>query len=271
MVEERWLAGMVALVTGAGRGEDGGGGAGIARQLARRGARIAVNDISEEFARATVEQIRQLGREAIAVVGDVSDPNDADRMVDEVVRHFGRIDILVNNAAISGLILAVERLPNEIWHHQLAVDLDGPFSMSRAALRYMIPQRFGRIVNISSFAAVRTGFVGGVTYTTAKTGLLGLTRQMAYEVAQYGITVNALMPTGLLNPRVLRLRPDWVQGEGPHRAIHPEEELGWIVAYLCHPNMTAISGAAIPVDRGVSNGIGDFAELKRRSGKDTGD
>ncbi len=271
MAEERWLEGMVALVTGAGRGEDGGGGAGIARHLARRGAKIAVNDISEEFAMATVEQIRQRGGEAIAVVGDVSNPEDAERMVDEVVRAFGRIDILVNNAAISGLIPAVERLPDEIWHHQLAVDLDGPFYMCRAALRYMIPQRFGRIVNISSFAAVRTGFVGGVTYTTAKTGLLGLTRQLAYEVGQYGITVNALMPTGLLNPRVLRLRPDWVQGEGPHRAIHPEEELGWIVAYLCHPAMTAISGAAIPVDRGMSNGIGDFAELKRRSGKDTGD
>lgn len=204
------------------------------------------------------------------VVGDVSNLADADRMGGEAVRHVGRIDILVNNAAISDRIPAVERLLDEIWHQELAVDLDRPVIISRTALRFMMPQRVTRIVNFSSFAAVRAGFVGGVTSTT-KTGLLGLACQLASEIAQYGITVNALMPSGLHNPRVLRLRPKWVQGTGPYCVSHPKVQLDWVVAYLCHPAITVISGTAIAIDRGVSNGIGDIAELKRRSGKDTGE
>jgi 3-oxoacyl-[acyl-carrier protein] reductase len=268
--EERWLEGMVALVTGAGRGEDGGGGAGISRYLARQGAKVAVNDLTEEFTEATVDQICSRGGEAWGIVGDVSDPADANRMVDAVVRHFGRIDILVNNAAIGGLIPAVERLPDEVWHRQVAVDLSGPFYMSRAALRYMIPQGFGRIVNIASLAAVRTGFVSGSTYTTAKTGLLGLTRQMAFEVAQFGITVNALMPTGIRNPRILRMRPEWLQAEGSLGPLDPEEEIGKLVAFLSRRDVTFISGAAIPLDRGLGSALGNFEAYKQRSGTDAG-
>ncbi|MDW8059793.1 MAG: SDR family oxidoreductase [Thermomicrobium sp.] len=186
MADERWLDGLVALVTSAGRGELGGGGAGIARALASHGAQVVVNDVTEELVAATVGQIQQRGGIAWGIAGDVSAPQDAQRMVDATVEHFGRIDILVNNAALGGLVPAVEHLPDEVWQRQVAIDLSGPFFMSRAALRHMVPRRFGRIVNIGSLAGVRTGFVSGAPYTTAKSGLIGLTRQMALEFAPTG-------------------------------------------------------------------------------------
>jgi len=271
VTDERWLEGMVAFVTGAGRGEDGGGGAGIARALARHGARVVVNDLTEEAVAATVTQIQQRGGEAWGIVGDVSNPRDAERMIDATVERFGQIDILVNNAALGGLVPAIERLTDDIWHRQVAVDLSGPFFMSRAALRHMIPRRFGRIVNIGSLAGIRTGFVSGAPYTTAKSGLIGLTRQMAAEFAPFGITVNVLLPTGIRNPAIMRRRPDLFQGNdrqlGP---LDPEEEIGKLVAFLARRDVGFISGAAIPLDRGLGSVLGNFVEYARRSGKDIG-
>jgi 3-oxoacyl-[acyl-carrier protein] reductase len=260
---------MVALVTGAGRGEGGGGGAGIARALARHGAQVVVNDLTGESVAATVAQIERRGGLAWGITGDVANSRDAERMVAAVVERFGQIDILVNNAALGGLVPASERLPDETWLRQVAVDLSGPFFMSRAAVRYMLPRRFGRIVNIGSLAGVRTGFVSGAPYTTAKSGLIGLTRQMAFELAPFGITVNVLLPTGIRNPEIMRRRPDLFQ-ETQLGPLDPEEELGKLVAFLARPDVGFLSGAAIPVDRGLGSALGNFVAYARRSGKDIG-
>lgn len=188
-----------------------------------------MNDLTEEFVAATVTQIQQRGGEAWGIVGDVSRSRDAEQMITATVERFGQIDILVNNAALGGLVPSIERLPDDIWHRQAAVDLSGPFFMSRAALKHMVPRRFGRIVNIGSLAGIRTGFVSGAPYTTAKSGLIGLTRQMAIEFAAYGITVNVLLPTGIRNPAILRRRPDLSRAltDNSARSIPRRRSVSW--------------------------------------------
>lgn len=260
------LHGLVALVTGAGGG-GGGGGAGIARRLGAEGAVVAVNDLREELAQTTVEEIRARGAEAFPVAGDVSDPQQAARMVQQVVDRYGRLDILVNNAAALGRTPAVERMPDDVWRQQIAVNLTGPFLMSRAALPHMIAQGFGRIVNISSAAGIRSSMGGGAAYTASKSGLLGLTRQMAVEVVGTGVTVNAIvpvigrpMPPGAAAPDGRPRRGIWVD---------PEQELGGLVAFLALRESHRINGAAIPLEAGTSAAPGSFAAL-RATGKDVG-
>lgn len=269
------LAGAVALVTGAGGGEHGGYGAGITRSLARAGATVVVNEVNEERAQATVAQLQAMGAEAWVTLADVSDPAAVNEMVRRVIDRYGHLDILVNNAAIGGLVPAVERMPDEIWLRQIAVDLSGPFFTSRAVLPHMMERRRGRIVNIASVAAWRTGFVGGSPYTTSKAGLLGLTRHLALEVMNYGITVNAILPTGRLTQAQREaVGDDYSRAVGRLAGADPgmndPEDVGHLVVFLCSEDARQINGAAIPVDGGASATVGDFYSYRVRSGKDAG-
>ncbi|MDE3076759.1 MAG: SDR family oxidoreductase, partial [Chloroflexota bacterium] len=202
------LDGMVALVTGAGIGQGVGGrgpigpgiGNGIAECLARDGAKVAINDFNPDWAAATVEQLKGLGAEAWANPGNVADPAEAKAMVNRTAEHFGQIDILVNNAGVSGPAIPVERLPVEDWLRTMGVNLTGPFLTCQAAIPLMRARQFGRIINISSLAGLRVSVNGGPDYTASKAGLLGLTRHLAIEVTQYGITVNAICPGAIVKP-----------------------------------------------------------------------
>src|SRR5579884_2073257 len=169
------LQGTVALVTGAGSGAGlgGGGEAGpgigaiIARCLAEAGASVALNDLAAGTIQATLADFPGPG---VAVVGDISDPEAAAAIVRDTVAHFGRLDILVNSAGVSGARLAVERLPVDTWLRVMAVNLNGPFFMCRSAVPVMRQQGFGRIVNVSSAAGgLRISNSGGADYTTSKT------------------------------------------------------------------------------------------------------
>lgn len=262
------LHGLVALVTGAGGG-GGGGGAGIARRLGAEGAVVAVNDLREELAQTTVEEIRARGAEAFPVAGDVSDPQQAARMVQQVVDRYGRLDILVNNAAALGRTPAVERMPDDVWRQQIAVNLTGPFLMSRAALPHMIARGFGRIVNISSVAGIRSSLNGGAAYTASKSGLLGFTRQLAVEVVGTGVTVNVIVPANILSPEAQARMAAAFGGRAAGRRVDPEEELGGLVAFLALRESHRINGAAIPLEAGTSGMLGSFLALKR-IGKDIG-
>lgn len=268
------LEGMVALVTGAGGGERGGIGAGIARCLAREGARVAVNDLTMESAAATVAQLQALGVEALPVLGNVADSAQADALIANTVEHFGHLDILVNNAGIGGGAMAVERMSDEDWLRVINVNLNGPFYTSRAAVRVMRPRRFGRIINIASVAAIRVSFLGGAAYTASKAGLLGLTRHLAAEVAQYGITVNAVMPGATATP-LFRSRANEealakIAGAIPAQRLADPEDMGNIVAFLASREAGYLTGAAIPVDGAVTVLPGDFSAYRANSGKDTG-
>ncbi len=201
------LQGAVALVTGASRGI----GATIAEELGRRGAKVVVNySGSKEPAEEVAAEISESGGggEAVAIQADVSDPEDAKRLIDETVERFGRIDVLINNAGIN-IDRTLRRLSLEDWYKVLQVDLNGCFHTVHAALPYMIEQKYGRIVNMSSFVG-EAGNVGQANYAAAKSGLFGFTKTAALELARYNITVNAVSP-GFIETEMVAGIPEEVQ------------------------------------------------------------
>ncbi|MBX5467402.1 MAG: SDR family oxidoreductase [Firmicutes bacterium] len=258
---------MVALVTGGGRGADGGMGAAICRVFGQAGARVAVNDVTAEATEATVRQLEAMGAEAIGLVGDVSNRQSAESLVARTVERFGRIDILVNNAGIGGRRAPVVELRDEDWEAVLAVNLHGPFFLARAAIPHMRQQRFGRIINIASLAALRVSLLGGAQYTASKEALWGFTRHLAVEVTQHGITVNAIMPGYTLTPLVMahtspEARDRIAQGIPSLRGATPEE-IAYVALFLASREAGQVSGVAIPVDGAVSVLPGDITKRRQ--------
>src|SRR5579859_6601591 len=190
------LDGRVAFVTGAGRGI----GAATALRLAEEGARVAVADVDAEGSAQVVREIEALGAEALAVSCDVSNANAVQQAVDQAAGKFGRLDILVNNAGITRDNLLFKMSEAE-WDAVMNVHLKGAFLCSRAAQKYMVEQRYGRIVSLSSTSAL--GNRGQANYSTAKAGLQGLTRTLAIELGPFGITVNAIGP-GFIDTEMTR-------------------------------------------------------------------
>jgi 3-oxoacyl-[acyl-carrier protein] reductase len=184
----------VALVTGAAQGI----GKAISLLLAKHGADIVVSDILLEKATETAKEIETLGRKAMAVRVDVSKFGDVEQMVDTILKQFGKIDILVNNAGITRDKLIL-RMSEEDWDAVLNVNLKGTFNCTRAVVRHMAKQRYGKIVSIASVTG-EMGNAGQVNYSAAKAGVIGLTKTIAREFAQRGINVNAIAPGYIQTP-----------------------------------------------------------------------
>jgi len=178
----------VAIVTGASRGI----GRGIALALAAQGAKVIASARNSEALDNLVAEIKGLGGEATAVVGDVAIATDAASLVEQAVGAYGQVDILVNNAGITrdGLLL---RMKDEDWDAVLDTNLKGAFLCTRAAAKVMSKQRSGRIINISSVVG-EMGNAGQANYCASKAGLLGLTKSVARELARRNVTVNAITP-----------------------------------------------------------------------------
>lgn len=189
------FAGRVAIVTGAFRGL----GRAAAARLYERGAAVAVHVRDEKRAAAVAAE---LGERALAVAGDLAADGVPAALVERVLERFGRVDILVNNAALP-LTTRFEHITAEEWRRAFEVNLTAPFLLMQAVLPAMKTQRYGRIVNISSTAGRMVSTLGGAHYTASKTGLLGLTRAAAKELGVHGITVNAVCP-GMIDTELTR-------------------------------------------------------------------
>ena len=189
------FAGRVAIVTGAARGL----GRAAAVRLLERGASVAVN--VRDAARA--EQVAsELGGRSVAIPGDVGAEGVPAGLAARTLEEFGRIDILVNNAALP-FTTRFEAISAEEWRRAMEVNLTAPFLLTRAVLPAMKAQRYGRVVNISSTAGRMVSTLGGAHYTASKAGLLGLTRAAAKELGRFGITVNAVCP-GMIDTELTR-------------------------------------------------------------------
>jgi 3-oxoacyl-[acyl-carrier protein] reductase len=179
----------VALITGAAKGI----GATIADVLAQQGLHVVIGDIDEAQARAQAGALTSSGRKASALRIDVGDPVSVSAAFDVIDRQWGRCDVVVNNAGIAKTFPFVD-FPLDSWQAHLAINVTGVLLCSQHAARRMMRERWGRIINIASVAGMRAVGVGRTGYGTSKAAVIGLTRQMAVELAEHGITANAVAP-----------------------------------------------------------------------------
>lgn len=244
--------GRVAFVTGGSRGI----GRASAVALARDGHRVALCYRSDaEGAEETAAAVREAGTEALALAADVADPTALDVAFKEVESTWGPVQVLVNNAGMTrdGLLL---RMGDEQWSEVLRTNLDGAFYTIRRAAPSMVRGRFGRIVNVGSTVGL-TGSAGQVNYSTAKAGLVGLTRSVARELASRGITCNLVAP-GPIDTAMLSTLSDERRAELARLTVlgrlGAPGEVAAAVAFLCSEAAGYITGAVVPVDGGLSMG-----------------
>lgn len=245
----RGLTGKTALITGGSRGI----GREVALRLAAEGVAVAVNyNTGEAEAAEVVKEAIALGANAIALKGSVTSAQDADALVEETVAKLGSLDILVNNAGITRDNLLM-RMSEEDWDAVQDTNLKGAFLCTKAAIRPMLRQRSGRIINMSSVVAL-TGNAGQANYTAAKAGLIGFTKTVAREVASRGITVNAIAP-GFIETRMVEelgeeLRSK-IQKRIPLARFGGPGDVAASVAFLASEDAAYITGQVLSVDGGL--------------------
>jgi len=236
----------VAIVTGAARGL----GRAAAARLYERGASVAIN--VRDGARAE-EVARSLGDRALAVPGDLAASGVPEEVVNRTLEHFGRVDIIVNNAALA-LPTRFHDLSAEEWRLALEVNMTAPFLMIKAALPAMKRQQYGRIVNISSTAGRQVSTLGGAHYTASKTGLLGLTRAAAKELGKFGITVNAVCP-GMIDTELTRENAtpellDRLAAAYPVPRLGTALEVADLICFAASEAAGYITGASLDINGG---------------------
>lgn len=237
----------VAIVTGASRGI----GKAAALALATQGAKVVVNYArSSDAAEATVQEIVKLGSEAIALQADVSQETEVDHLIKTTLDKFGRIDVLVNNAGITKDTLLLRMKPEQ-WQAVIDLNLTGVFLCTKAVSKTMLKQRSGRIINIASVAG-QMGNPGQANYSAAKAGVIGFTKTVAKELANRGITVNAVAPGFIETDMTNDLKSDEIIKFIPlGRYGKPEEVAGTIRFLASDPAAAYITGQVFNVDGGM--------------------
>lgn len=195
--------GRVAIVTGAATGI----GEAVARRFADFGADVVLIDREEEMLERLAGELQASGARSLSAPADVAVPSQLQAAVDACVQRLGKVDILVSTAGGFGARCPVAEMPDDMWNSILAVNLTGVFISARAVLPYMIKQRYGRIVSVSSEAALASRHISNAAYAAAKAGILAFSRHLALEVGQYNITVNATAPGVTMSDRIRKLFP----------------------------------------------------------------
>ena len=236
-----------ALVTGASRGI----GAAIAKSLAREGWPVGVNYRSDpEAAEAVVEEITNAGGRAKALHGDVADPDTADALFTALEEEFGPVLVLVNNAGVTADGLA-PMIDDDDWNRVIDTNLSAAFRLTRRALRPMIRNRYGRVVNIASIVGAVRGNAGQANYAASKAGLVAMTRTVAAEVARRGVTVNAVAP-GLIQTDMTEGLGDNLLEHVPAQRAGTPDEVAECVRFLASDGAGYVTGVCLTVDGGLT-------------------
>ena len=243
------LTGKAAVVTGGSRGI----GKAIALRLAEQGADVCFSYASKSAAaEQTVKDVEALGRKAIAAQADVTQPEAAEALIKTALDAFGKVDILVNNAGITRDDL-IMRMSPEAWREVLETNLFGAFYTLKAVTRPMLRAKAGRIINITSVSG-QAGQLGQANYSSAKAGLIGLTKAAARELASRGITVNAVAPGFVLTELTQDLNDDLkaqITDRTPLGRFGTTEEIAYAVAFLASDEAAYITGQILAVDGGL--------------------
>ena len=243
------FSGRVAIVTGGTRGI----GAAITAAIAGANAHVAAGySKGKDAAEGCAEKLRAQGASISLHQGRVDDFEDCQRVVNEVLRDFGRVDFLINNAGIT-LDKTLRKMTSDDWCNVINVNLSGAFNMTKAVLEHMIERGSGRIVNISSVIGA-TGNVGQANYAASKAGLFGFTKSLALEMANKGITANVVAP-GFIGTEMVAAMPEAalakVVEKIPTRRLGKPEEVARVVKFLCEDDSAYITGAAFHVNGGL--------------------
>ena len=249
------LKGQVAIVTGA----SGGLGVQMAKALASQGANIVVMARrQQQIDEVAADIAEEFGVETLAIRCDITDTENVDAAVAKVLEHFGRIDILINNAG-TGAVAPAEDITDAQFNGEMQIDLFGTFKVARAvAKQAMIPARYGRIINIASmYGLVGNKVAGSAPYHAAKGGVVNLTRALAAEWGKYGITVNSICPGYFYTPLTREtLDSDFFQANAktmiPEERYGEEGELDTAAIFLASPASSYVTGVQLPVDGGYT-------------------
>ena len=253
------LENRVAIVTGGAKGI----GRGISLKFASEGCNVVVNAMHIEGARRVADEVEALGRRALAIQADVSRSDEVERMVEQTIKEFGRIDILVNNAGGTGLAkdTSIEDTSEEDWDRIVSINLKGQFLCCRAVVPYMKKQKYGKIINVSSMGAIQPP-APIAHYHAAKGGVLSLTKNLAFELARFNITVNSILPGPIKTEFFTEMLKAMTKEEGeaffrmlggkvPMGRMGEPEEVAGVALFLASELSSYVTGDAINVGGGL--------------------
>ena len=246
--------GKIVLVTGAVRGL----GKVIAKEFAQKGASVVINDIDLQEANGVAQEMTREGFEAMAAKADVSKGTEVEAMINEVIAKYGKIDILVNNAAVFAESVLIMELEEEEWDRVMNINLKGVFNCSKAVMRNMINQKSGKIINIASFV----GKTGRVVYSTfgnptkahycaSKAGIISLTKSLAFELAPHNINVNAVAPGSIAPEGTAEGKKDMITPLVPLGRMGTSEDVAAGVLFLASPEASFITGEIMDINGGT--------------------
>lgn len=245
--DQKKLKDQVALITGSGRGI----GRSIAEAFLKEGAKVVISDINEETCKATAKELKDQGGETLGLVCDVTKTASIDTLVEAVMKEWGRVDVLVNNAGITRDNL-IMRMSEDEWQMVIDTNLTSAFKVSKAVLKVMSKQRSGRIINIASTTGVHGNF-GQVNYAAAKSGLIGFTKTVALEYASRNITCNAVAPGFIDTDMTKKLKEEIINGilsKVPLGRMGTPDDIAAAVLFFAGPG-SYVTGQTLEVNGGL--------------------